>query len=105
MISNSTCTIFHIDSKNEYVSSDMVETRLWLDDNGLVCIHWGPEEAVDKYPSVWLKDNCQCKHCFDPSSRQRKLLLKDLDAEIKPTEISFDHDEKEVRSRIFFQLK
>ena len=96
---------FHIDSKHEYISSNIAGTPLWLDDNGLVCIQWGPEEAVDKYPSVWLKDNCQCKHCFDPSSRQRKLLLKDLDAEIKPTEMSFDHDTKEVRRRIFLQLK
>ena len=82
----------------------MVETRLWLDDNGLVCIHWGPEEAVEKYPSVWLRDNCQCKHCFDPSSRQRRLLLKDLDSEIKPTELSFDYDTKEVRRRIYNYL-
>lgn len=24
-----------------------------------------------KYPLIWLRDNCQCSHCFDPQTRSR----------------------------------
>ena len=52
--------------------------------------------TIDRYPSVWLRDNCQCSSCFDPSSRQRKLLLRNLDVEIRPRDVTFDDETKEV---------
>ena len=72
------------------------ENTVWVDNKGLVCVEWETGEHVDKYPSVWLRDNCQCTECFDSSSRQRKLLLRHLDAEILPANTSFDHESNEV---------
>ena len=72
------------------------KNKVWLDDDGLLSVAWEKEGTIDKYPLVWLRDNCQCKDCFDPSSRQRKLLLRDLDAEIKPSKVGFNHETNEV---------
>ena len=68
---------------DQFNRADGIEGNVWLDEHGLVCVAWdGTNGTVDKYPSVWLRDNCQCPDCFDRSSRQRKLLLGKLDSEI-----------------------
>uniref|UniRef100_A0A8D0BDS5 gamma-butyrobetaine dioxygenase n=1 Tax=Salvator merianae TaxID=96440 RepID=A0A8D0BDS5_SALMN len=52
-----------------------------LETNQFICVHW---EDGDKslYPSVWLRDNCQCPDCFLHSAKARKLLLENLDVNI-----------------------
>ena len=83
-------------TSKELPKNRIENTSVWLDDKGLVCVEWGKGEHIDKYPSVWLRDNCQCNECFDSSSRQRKLLLRHLDAEIKPVNLRFDYETNEV---------
>ncbi|XP_042881672.1 gamma-butyrobetaine dioxygenase-like isoform X1 [Penaeus japonicus] len=33
-------------------------------------------------PYVWLRDNCQCDHCFSDGALGRKLLMQDFDVEV-----------------------
>lgn len=39
-------------------------------------------------PYVWLRDNCQCSQCFSEGALGRKLLMQDLDLDVKPALIS-----------------
>jgi hypothetical protein len=89
-------------TSTELLNNKRENSSVWLDDKGLVCVEWQRGEQIDKYPSVWLRDNCQCDECFDTSSRQRKLLLRHLDAEIKPANTSFNHETNEVSQPIHF---
>ena len=55
-----------------------------------VQVTWAGEEGgkgTDSFPSVWLRDNCQCPVCFNTSSSSRQLLMKDLDPEVKVTDV------------------
>ncbi|XP_019375035.1 PREDICTED: gamma-butyrobetaine dioxygenase [Gavialis gangeticus] len=52
-----------------------------LDANHFVCIHW-EDGGKSLYPSVWLRDNCQCPDCFLHSAKARKLPFEDLDVDI-----------------------
>ena len=83
---------------DEYITKDENKgSNIWLDDQGLICVAWeGVRGKVDRYPSVWLRDNCQCSDCFDPSSRQRKLLLRNLDANIQPASLTLCPETNEV---------
>ncbi|ELU09352.1 hypothetical protein CAPTEDRAFT_202411 [Capitella teleta] len=46
------------------------------------------------YPSVWLRDNCQCEQCFNPSSTSRKLLMKHLDPAIEVSKAEVTNQEE-----------
>ncbi|XP_044281694.1 gamma-butyrobetaine dioxygenase isoform X2 [Varanus komodoensis] len=52
-----------------------------LEANQFVCVHW-EDGSQSLYPSVWLRDNCQCPDCFLGSAKARKLLLENLDVNI-----------------------
>ena len=39
------------------------------------------------FPSIWLRDNCQCPKCFNEHAQARLVLMKDLDLEIRATNI------------------
>ena len=43
------------------------------------------EEAY--YPSVWLRDNCQCGECWNANAEARSLRMVDLDPNITPHEV------------------
>ncbi|RXM33523.1 Gamma-butyrobetaine dioxygenase [Acipenser ruthenus] len=49
-----------------------------LDAERYVSVRW-EDGTRSLYPYVWLRDNCQCAHCFLHSAKARKLLLTDLD--------------------------
>ncbi|KDR15510.1 gamma-butyrobetaine dioxygenase-like [Zootermopsis nevadensis] len=40
-----------------------------------------------QYPSLWLRDNCQCPKCFNTVMQSRTLDWKYFDVNIKPTHI------------------
>jgi len=40
-----------------------------------------------QYPSVWLRDNCQCPKCFNTTLQSRTVLWTRFDINIKPTHI------------------
>ncbi|XP_042302331.1 gamma-butyrobetaine dioxygenase [Sceloporus undulatus] len=52
-----------------------------LEANQFICVHW-EDGSKSLYPSVWLRDNCQCPDCFLHSAKARKLLLENLDVNI-----------------------
>ncbi|XP_069761392.1 gamma-butyrobetaine dioxygenase [Narcine bancroftii] len=49
-------------------------------------VHW-EDGNQSLYPYAWLRDNCQCSHCFLTSAKARKLPIKDLDVNIFPEKI------------------
>lgn len=65
-----------------------------LDKGHLVRVEW-EDGSESRYPCVWLRDNCQCPHCFLHSARARKLLFEDLDVNIMAKEVTLA-DRKKV---------
>jgi hypothetical protein len=51
-----------------------------------VSIHWNDGQN-DDYPGVWLRDNCQCSQCYNKYSRNRMILMQDLDVNVKPEKL------------------
>ena len=54
-------------------------------------------QRILQYPGVWMRDNCQCPKCFDPSSQQRAILLKDFDPEVSPKDVSLKITNEKVQ--------
>ena len=45
---------------------------------------------LDEYPAVWLRDNCQCPKCYNKNANARLLLMKDLDVNVKPSQVTIN---------------
>ncbi|CAG0917145.1 unnamed protein product [Notodromas monacha] len=58
-------------------------------------VSWGNGE-VARYPWVWLRDNCQCPKCFQPSAKARLLVMKDLDVDCFPSEVKLEGSDVKV---------
>ncbi|KAM3919980.1 gamma-butyrobetaine dioxygenase [Leptodactylus fuscus] len=56
----------------------MIRNVETLDAERFVCVHW-EDGGRSLYPYVWLRDNCQCPHCFLHSAKARKLPIENLD--------------------------
>lgn len=41
-----------------------------------------------KYPSVWLRDNCQCSSCFHAGAKSRTIDWSKFNINIKPKSVS-----------------
>ena len=50
-------------------------------------------EDANEYPAVWLRDNCQCPKCYNKHANARLLLMKDLDVDIKPKQVSVEENQ------------
>lgn len=46
-----------------------------------------------QYPSVWLRDNCQCPKCFNMTLQSRTILWAQFDINIKPTHVVADSNQ------------
>ncbi|KAJ7344543.1 hypothetical protein JRQ81_000493 [Phrynocephalus forsythii] len=64
-----------------------------LEENQFVCVHW-EDGSESLYPSVWLRDNCQCPACFLHSAKARKLLLEDLDVNVTAKDVGLTENKK-----------
>ena len=42
---------------------------------------------VEKFPYLWLRDNCQCDLCFEKKSFSRVVNLSEFPVDIKPKEV------------------
>lgn len=43
------------------------------------------EEVVYKFPSIWLRDNCQCSECFHHDSKSRVIAnWENLKFDVQP---------------------
>ncbi|XP_038076683.1 gamma-butyrobetaine dioxygenase-like [Patiria miniata] len=49
------------------------------------------------YPYVWLRDNCRCSQCFNPSFNQRTLKIVDLDPDVIPSSETIVDDGQVLR--------
>lgn len=45
------------------------------------------KKTVHKYPSIWLRDNCQCPKCYHGDSKSRVLNWQDLKYDLAPKTI------------------
>lgn len=45
-----------------------------------------------KFPSVWLRDNCQCEKCFHSSAKSRTIDWRDFDGNVKATDVKENGD-------------
>ncbi|XP_068256059.1 gamma-butyrobetaine dioxygenase [Nyctibius grandis] len=64
-----------------------------LDAGHFVRVEW-EDGTESRYPCVWLRDNCQCPHCFLRSAGARKLVIKDLDVNIVVKEVTLPDRKK-----------
>ena len=64
----------------------------WIE-KGSVFLKTKTERRVFQYPGVWIRDNCQCPKCFDKSSQNRKIVLKDLNVEVKPNQVEVQKEQ------------
>ena len=48
----------------------------------MLSITWN-EKVNEKYPAVWLRDNCQCPKCYQASAFARLHVMQKVDTEIK----------------------
>lgn len=48
-------------------------------------------KTLYKYPSIWLRDNCQCPKCYHGDSKSRVINWQDMkyDLEPKTIQVSF----------------
>ncbi|CAH0405123.1 unnamed protein product [Chilo suppressalis] len=49
-----------------------------------------------KFPHVWLRDNCQCEHCFHSSAKSRILDWSKFDLNIKPKQVLYNEKSVEI---------
>jgi hypothetical protein len=115
------CAFFHV--LTEYINNRFVLTRQPLKmatilktvchaDSKLLEIVFAQHEDVESttrgpqsymYPFVWLRDNCQCSSCFQPSATARLLLFKDLDLMDSPlnVKVSMNNPTEDFESAMF----
>lgn len=67
-----------------------------LEKKQFICVHW-EDGSESLYPSVWLRDNCQCPDCFLHSAKARKLLLENLDININVKDVTLTEQKKVKR--------
>ena len=62
-------------------------TNASVDDaEGMLDTSWD-DGSQAQFPLVWLRENCQCKECFHPSSLQRLFLLRNLKLDCSLSEL------------------
>lgn len=50
------------------------------------------KNTIYKFPTVWLRDNCQCPKCYHPDTQSRSSLVKNLDPFISFDKIASEGD-------------
>lgn len=62
-----------------------------IEGNGKTVSVEGYSKDTLKFPGVWLRDNCQCEHCFSQSAQGRKINYSDFsfDVHAKNVEVGF----------------
>ena len=59
----------------------------------MLSITWN-EKVNEKYPAVWLRDNCQCPKCYQASAFARLHVMQKVDTEIKIQSTFLSNDGK-----------
>lgn len=64
--------------------------------NELIEVCWSDGKRSAFHP-IWLRDNCRCQDCGDPSIGYRKLRLTDLELDCRPQSIETGDSEMQLR--------
>ncbi len=64
--------------------------------NELIEVCWSDGKRSTFHP-IWLRDNCRCEDCGDPSIGYRKLRLTDLELGSRPQSIETTDSEMQLR--------
>ncbi|NKB77605.1 MAG: DUF971 domain-containing protein [Gammaproteobacteria bacterium] len=56
-----------------------------------VLVTWS-DQTISPFHFIWLRDNCRCADCGEPSIGRRTLTLTDLSLNIQPKSIVLHHD-------------
>ena len=70
------------------------------DSDNNVVVNWANSSQVGEFPSIWLRDNCQCPKCFHPVSKARLVLMRENHLDIKPQTVTFNKESRQVKARI-----
>ena len=66
------------------------------DANGMLHVTWN-NNTVNRYPFVYLRDNCQCPQCFHESSLQRSFdTVGQLKMDIQPDRVDVLHNGEQI---------
>jgi len=67
-------------------NSESTITQVKNNSNNLEIIF--SDGTTNKYPLIWLRDNCQCVNCFDPRALGRSFLWNDFNLNIQVSSAS-----------------
>ena len=70
-----------------------VEVETTEKGTNVLSITWN-EKVTEKYPAVWLRDNCQCPQCYQASAFARLHVMQKVDTEIKIQSTFLSNDGK-----------
>ena len=77
-------------------SKFLVQTIEKKNESGMLHITWN-NNSVNRYPFVYLRDNCRCSECFHESSLQRTFdTVGGLDLKILSEKIEVSHDGEQL---------
>ena len=77
-------------------SKFLVQTIEKKNESGMLHMTWN-NNSVNRYPFMYLRDNCRCSECFHESSLQRIFdTVGGLDLKIVPEKIEVSHDGEQL---------
>ncbi|EDO40404.1 predicted protein [Nematostella vectensis] len=84
-------------SKSSVVASAALVKHIELEDNdGMLHVHW-KNNQINRYPYVYLRDNCQCPKCYNSLLLQRNLdSISEVDLDVKPKAVEVRDDGKQI---------
>lgn len=67
--------------------SESINRRVeYCEKTKLVLINSDVDKTL-KFPSIWLRDNCQCSECFHVGSTSRTIDWEKFDVTVSPKEV------------------
>lgn len=81
-------------SKNSKIGSDNPRVKLSAPGD-IVSLQFNNETY--KFPSIWLRDNCQCPVCFEGESQSRTINWEKFDFGAKPSSVELEGFELKIK--------
>ncbi|KTT58417.1 gamma-butyrobetaine dioxygenase [Pseudomonas oryzihabitans] len=76
----------------DYSTYDVISPiRTALRDGAHVTVHW-MDGRKSPYHLLWLRDNCPCKHCVYPVTREQIVEIVDIPEDIQASEVTLKDD-------------
>ncbi|XP_068244868.1 uncharacterized protein [Palaemon carinicauda] len=88
---NTGVTTRWVTAQNVQAEKSENETKIsgvsMLSSEWMLEVKWN-DGSSDRYPYLWLRDNCQCPVCFHPTAHARTVDIKELDVAIAPASVN-----------------